>query len=65
MTRQILVKEKLIDTIGLLCKRIRDRFPDSSLLQVCRRLHGIARESQRDIERIQKDIERGVYSEEN
>lgn len=38
--------EKIVDTIGILCRRIDERFPDSGLSNVCRELLTIAGESQ-------------------
>ena len=38
--------EKIVDTIGTLCRRIDERFPDSGLGKVCRELLTIAGESQ-------------------
>ncbi len=38
--------EKIVDTIGKLCRRIDERFPDSGLSKVCRELLTIAGESQ-------------------
>jgi hypothetical protein len=38
--------EKIVDTIGTLCRRIDERFPDSGLSNVCRELLTIAGESQ-------------------
>lgn len=38
--------EKIVDTIGILCRRIDERFPDSGLSKVCRELLTIAGESQ-------------------
>lgn len=38
--------EKIVDTIGTLCRRIDERFPDSGLRNVCGELLTIARESQ-------------------
>src|SRR5829696_239625 len=38
--------EKIVDTIGTLCQRIDERFPDSVLGRVCRELLTIAGESQ-------------------
>jgi hypothetical protein len=38
--------EKIVDTIGKLCRRIDERFPDSGLSRVCRELLTIAGESQ-------------------
>ena len=37
--------EKIVDTIGTLCRRIDERFPDSGLSNVCRELLTIAGES--------------------
>ncbi|HEX8353268.1 MAG TPA: hypothetical protein VF611_10230 [Pyrinomonadaceae bacterium] len=39
--------EKIIDTIGTLCRRIEERFPGSGLGRVCQELLTIAGESQR------------------
>ncbi len=38
--------EKIVDTIGILCRRIEERFPESGLSNVCRELLTIAGESQ-------------------
>src|ERR1044072_3271951 len=38
--------EKIVDTIGTLCRRVDERFPDSGLGNVCRELLTIAGESQ-------------------
>ena len=38
--------EKIVDTIETLCKRIDERFPNAGLVQVCRELLVIAKESQ-------------------
>lgn len=38
--------EKIVDTIGTLCRRIDERFPDAGLGKVCRELLTIALESQ-------------------
>jgi hypothetical protein len=38
--------EKIVETIGTLCRRIEERFPDSGLSKVCRELLTIAGESQ-------------------
>ena len=38
--------EKIVGTIGTLCRRIDERFPDSGLCKVCRELLTIAGESQ-------------------
>jgi hypothetical protein len=38
--------EKIVDTIGILCRRIDERFPESGLSKVCRELLTIAGESQ-------------------
>jgi hypothetical protein len=38
--------EKIVDTIGTLCQRIDERFPDSGLSRVCQELLTIAGESQ-------------------
>jgi hypothetical protein len=38
--------EKIVDTIGTLCRRIDERFPDSGLSRVCRELLTVAGESQ-------------------
>ena len=38
--------EKIVDTIGTLCRRIDERFPNSGLGNVCRELLTIAGESQ-------------------
>jgi hypothetical protein len=35
--------EKIVDTIGTLCRRIDERFPDSGLRNVCGELLTIAR----------------------
>ena len=39
--------EKILDTIGTLCRRIEERFPGSGLGKVCQELQTIAGESQR------------------
>lgn len=49
-----LVHEKLCTTIDRLCLRIRGRFPESSLLQVCRDLHEICLNAERDIAAISR-----------
>ncbi len=46
--------EKLCTTIDRLCLRIHGRFPQSSLLQVCRDLHEICRNAEQDIVAISK-----------
>jgi hypothetical protein len=45
---------KLCTTIDRLCLRIHGRFPESSLLQVCRDLHEICLHAERDIVAISK-----------
>jgi hypothetical protein len=39
--------EKIVDTIGTLCRRIDERFPNSGLSRVCRELLTVAGESQK------------------
>lgn len=46
MMYRSLDSEKIVDTIGTLCRRIDERFPDSGLGNVCRELLTIAGESQ-------------------
>src|SRR3712207_7753070 len=37
--------EKIVETVGILCRRIDERFPDSGLGRVCRELLTVAGES--------------------
>lgn len=46
--------EKLCTTIDRLCLRIQGRFPDSSLLRVCRDLHEVSLSAEQDIVAISK-----------
>jgi hypothetical protein len=39
--------EKIVDTVGTLCRRIDERFPESGLSRVCRELLTVAGESQK------------------
>ncbi len=48
----VLHPEKIIKTIGVLEKRISDRFPESSLKNVCHQFLGVAQQSKRNIEWI-------------
>lgn len=45
---------KIVETMGLLKKRIEERFPDSSLGRLCGELRTIAKDSDRTIEQIQQ-----------
>lgn len=52
MTNEILDSKKVLETVDTLSMRIKDRFPNSDLYLVCKRLYEIGRETDCIIERI-------------
>ena len=54
MKKEILDSNLLIETLDRLCLRIEDRFPDSGLFRVGRRLHAIGKGTDEIVEWIEK-----------
>ena len=52
----VLNADRLIKTIDLLSKRIHERFPESGLFHVCRRLHEIASQASRRSSAIRRPL---------
>lgn len=52
MEREILDAAKIVETVDVLSMRIKDRFPDSELHHVCRRLYDVGKETGKIIEQI-------------
>lgn len=54
MKKELLDSNQLIETVDRLCLRIEDRFPDSGLYQVGRRLHAVGKETDEIVQWISK-----------